>query len=264
MAQQTEKPREDTAEQTVCYVYGIVPADVETDPEARGVGDPPSPIEAVRHGELAALVSEIRADRPLGKPEDLAAHARILDATSAEAPVLPLRFGAVLTGSEAVERELLAEHHDEFHAALQELEGKAEYVLKGRYDEQAVLREIVTENEEAAQLREEIRDKPADATRNERIALGELINNAIAAKREADTQHALDALGELATTVNVREPTHEEDAVHVAFLAEVAAQQDLEQAVGELAGEWRDRVELRLLGPLAPYDFVVTQQPQQE
>jgi len=251
---------EDTKQQTVTYVYGILPADIEADPEARGVGG--KPISVVRHGDIAALVSELTADQPLGKPEDLQTHAHLLDAAAAQAPVLPLRFGAVLTSPEAVADELLAANHDEFLAALRELEGHAEYVIRGRYDEKAILSEVLAENADAAQLREQIRGKPEDATRNERIMLGELIHNAIAAKREADTRKLVEALDSLGLTVNVREPTHEEDAVHVACLAETAKQAELEDAVGEFALQWEGRVNVRLMGPLAPYDFVVTQRPQ--
>ncbi|WP_024874168.1 GvpL/GvpF family gas vesicle protein [Saccharomonospora piscinae] len=240
------------------YVYGIVPADVETDPEVRGLGDPPGEITVVRHGDVAALVSDLTIDRPLGTPEDLRTHAEILDATAAEVPVLPLRFGAVLTDTDAVSAELLAEHHDEFAAALTELEGKAEYIVKGRYDERAVLAEILSENGEAQRLRDAIRDKPEEATRNERIALGELIANTITAKREQDTRTTVAALEKLGLTVAEREPTHERDAVYVACLADTGAQADLENLVDDLAGRWGERVDLRLLGPLAAYDFVLT------
>lgn len=240
------------------YVYGIVPADVETEPSARGVGDPPQAVTIVRHRELAALISPVRVGSPLGRPEDLAAHAAIVDGTAAVAPVLPLRFGAVVSDERSVAQELLAEHHDEFAAALGELEGKAEYVLKGRYVEAAILKEILTENPKLSDLRDAIRGKPEDATRNERIALGEAINNAIAAKREADTQAMANALTDLGVVLNVREPTHEEDALHIACLAETANQADLEATIDRVARDWDGRVNLRLLGPLAPYDFVVT------
>ena len=243
------------------YVYGIVPADVETDPEARGVGDPAAPVTTVRGDGIAALVSEIPDDQPLGRPADLAAHAALVDGAAAEAPVLPLRFGAVVTTEDAVKDELLAAHQDEFAAALQELEGKAEYVVKARYVEHALLREILDENEQLAALRESLHGKSEDATRNERIALGEQINNAIAAKREADTRRMTEALAALDVPITPRQPTHEEDAVHLACLAETANQTDLEAAVGKLAQEWEGRADVRLLGPLAAYDFVVTARP---
>ncbi|WP_197320004.1 GvpL/GvpF family gas vesicle protein [Saccharomonospora sp. NB11] len=262
MATTATPEAETTASGTAVYIYGIVPSDVELDGgDVTGIGDPPGAIDTVRHGDIAALVSEIKVDRPLGTPDDLRAHARILDASAAEVPVLPLRFGAVVTDRDAVTDELLAQHHDEFAAALDELEGKAQYLLKGRYDERAVINEILDENSDAARLRDAIRDKPEEATRNERLALGELIANTIAAKREADTATAVRALEDLGVEVSVREATHERDAVYVACLATVADQRDLEDVVDDLARQWDERVELKLTGPLAPYDFVHTTRP---
>ncbi len=240
------------------YVYGIVPGDVQVEKDAEGIGDPPAKVELIREGEIAALVSVVPIDRPLGKPEDLQAHARLLDGTASVAPVLPLRFGAVLTDAEAVSSELLREHHDEFVSALGELEGHAEYIVKGRYDEKAILSEVLSESDQARGLREEIRDKSEDASRNARMALGELVTKAIETKRDADTKIVVDEIGDLALHVNIRPPTHELDAVHVALLAEVDRQGDLEATIEKLAENWGDRVQLRLLGPVAAYDFVVT------
>ncbi|WP_178974166.1 GvpL/GvpF family gas vesicle protein, partial [Mycobacterium colombiense] len=52
------------------YVYGIVPADVQVEEHARGVGDPPAKVDVVREGDIAALISDVPTDRPLGTPED--------------------------------------------------------------------------------------------------------------------------------------------------------------------------------------------------
>ena len=120
-----------------CYVYGIVPADVEPAGHVRGVGDPPGLVELVRHGGLAALVSEVDLTRSLGTPDDLQAHAQILDATVVEVPVLPLRFGTVMATRDAVAGDLLAVYQEAFADALKEAEGRAQYVVKGRYVEQA-------------------------------------------------------------------------------------------------------------------------------
>jgi len=240
------------------YVYGIVPADVEVEKSAKGIGDPPAKVKVIREGDIAALVSPIKTDHPLGKPECLQAHARLLDGTASVSPVLPVRFGAVMTDEEAVAEELLRANHDEFAHALSELEGHAEYIVKGRYQDEAILSEVLSESDQAQQLREDIRGKSEDAARNSRIALGELVSKTIEAKRDADTKTALEELDGLASQVNVREPTHELDAVYVAVLAEVDREGDLEKTVEKLGKKWKGRVDMRLLGPLAPYDFVVT------
>ncbi|MCA2225698.1 GvpL/GvpF family gas vesicle protein [Nonomuraea aurantiaca] len=238
------------------YIYGLVPEDVEVSSDARGVGDETSEIRLVRHGEIAALVSDVTLDRPLGTPDDLFRHGALLDATAAEVPVIPLRFGSVMTNEEAVVEELLTPHHDEFRSALDELEGRAEYVIKGRYVDQTLFREVLSEIPEAAQLREQIQGQPEDLTRNARIRLGELINQAVVAKREADTQAVAEEVGPLATLTVIREPSHEQDAVHVAVLMETDRQDELERVVNEFAERWSERVEMRILGPLAPYDFI--------
>jgi hypothetical protein len=263
-AKASSKPRQQTAkssgakQQTGIYVYGILPADAELTSEMPGVGDPPGQVRVVHSDGLAALVSEVDVTQPLGSPEDLRSHKEILDASATELPVLPLRFGAVLASEDAVAEELLAANRDEFAAALSELDGRAEYVIKGRYVEDAVLDDVLSENKRAARLRDKIRGKNPDATRDARIQLGEMINEAVAAKREEDTRVLGNAMQGHCVASVVREPTHELDAAHVAFLVDTDKEGDMEQAIENLAHDWRGWIEVRLLGPMAAYDFVGT------
>ena len=232
-----------------CYVYGIVPADVEPAGEVRGVGDPPGRVQLVRHGSLAALVSEVDLTARLGTPADLQAHAQILDAAAVEVPVLPLRFGTVMATRDAVAGELLAVYQEAFAAVLKEAEGRAQYVVKGQYVEQAVLAEALAELPEAASLAKQIRGKDPEATRHARIRLGEIISKAITAKRTADKRALSEVVAPHCVAAVVREPTHELDAVHVALLVEITRQDELEQALSDLTSDWEGRIEIRLLGP---------------
>jgi len=238
------------------YVYGILPGDIQIDPGATGVGDPAGEVRLVRSGDLAALVSDVELDKPLGRPEDLFAHEELLDSVAAEVPVLPLRFGAVVASDEAVAEELLQANHDEFATALEQLEGHAEYVVRGRYAEQPLLREVLSGDPRAARLAEQIKGADPDASRELRIELGEIISNAVAVKREDDTRAVGDALAGYVEASVVRPPSHELDAVYAAFLVRTDAAGDLEQAIRTLARDWEGRIDLTLNGPLAAYDFV--------
>lgn len=239
------------------YVYGVVPSDTDVTGQASGLGDPPAAISLVASGDVAAIVSDIDLGRPLGTPEDLIAHQRLLDDVAAAAvPVLPLRFGAVVSSRDAVAREMLAEHHDEFAARLADLEGMAEFIVRGRYDERALLTSVIEGIAEAAGLASQIRGTSEDETRPQRIRLGELLNAAIEQRRQSDTDHLARSLERLCTAMTVLDPTHEQDAVHIAVLTRLDRQGDLERAVHQVATDWQDQVTFRLLGPLAPYDFV--------
>ena len=87
-----------SAASTGSYVYGIVPTDVELDADARGVGDPPGRGQAgtARRDRRPGERGRHRTARSAPR-DDLMAHERLLDAAAAEVPVLPLRFGAVMT-----------------------------------------------------------------------------------------------------------------------------------------------------------------------
>ena len=245
------------------YVYGVVPVDVAVTDTARGVGDPPATVHLVRCGDIAALASDVDISQPLGRPEDLLAHEQLLDGAAKAAPVLPFRFGAVVQTEQAAEDELLAPYHDEFAAQLAEFENRAQFVVKGRYQERAILRQVLAEDARAAGFRDELAGRPAGdpAARNLQIRLGEIINAAIDGKRTADTRQLGDMVAPYCVASHVREPSHELDAAHVALLVDASRVADLEHALDELAGKWAGRVELRLLGPMAAYDFVSARTP---
>jgi gas vesicle protein GvpL/GvpF/Lsr2 protein len=199
------------------YVYGILPADIEVAGETQGVGEHPGPLGIVYSDGLAALISEVELPARLGSPEDMRIHREILDSTAIDLPVVPLRFGTVFTGKGSVADELLAPRHDEFATALEQLEGRAQFIVKGRYVEEA-----------------------------------------LTAGREEDTRALQQAMKAISVDSVVREPAHEREAVHVAFLVDVDEEPEVERVIEDLAGEWDGRIEVRLLGPMAAYDFVMT------
>jgi hypothetical protein len=242
------------------FVYGILPADIEVAVGIPGVGEHPGLLRDVRFDGLAALISEVDSSGRLGSPDDLRVHQEILDATAAEVPVVPLRFGTVLPSEDAVAEDLLAAHHDEFTAALDQLDGRTEFQVKGRYVKDAVLGEVLTQNKQGAGLWETIQGTDPDAARNARIQLGQLLDQAVKARREEDMRALRRAMETLCVASVAREPTHELDAVHVAFLVAVDQEPEVEQVIEDLAHEWEGRIDVQLLGPMAAYDFAGTAQ----
>jgi len=247
-----------TEQTTGVLLYAVVPADVEPTADAKGLRD--AAVSVLPHGDIAAMVSEVPLDQPLGKPADLRTYQQLLDGTATVAPVLPIRFGTVFTDPDAV-TELLTGNHDVFHAALSELEGLVEYAVRSRYHDQVVLAEVVEENPEVASLREQIAGQDEQATLGLRTRLGEMVTLAVEAKRNADTQRVVELLEPFAERLQPLPPAHEDDAANVAALVRYDAREEFVTAVGKLADEWSERASVRLFGPLAPYDFATLQQP---
>jgi Gas vesicle synthesis protein GvpL/GvpF len=241
-----------------CYVYGIVPetqtsTNVEDLP---AVANTHGKISFIRHRELAAVVSDVPTDRPLGTPEDLRSYAKVLDTLAATgAPILPLRFGTVIMDAQAVDH-MLTEGYDHFMAALERLQGYAQFTVNARYAQDAVLREVLNERPDISQLREEIKDLPEEASYHQQIQLGQLVAEAVSNKRDTVAAEIQQCLAPLAADTTTSSPPADETVVDLSFLVRNTHRAAFEQAAEDLARRWHGRIRLRLLGPLAPYDFV--------
>lgn len=240
------------------YVYGILPGDIEVTGDTPGVGEHPGLLRCIRFDGLAALISDVDMCGWQGSPEDLNTYREILDATAAEVPVVPLRFGTILASEDAVAEELLAARHDEFAAALEQLEGRAEFEVQGRYVTDAVMEKVSSRNKRAARLRDAVGGMNPDAAQNARIELDQLIHEAVTAWREQDTRALRHAMETVCAASVARQPAGELDAVHVAFLVDVDAERDVDRVIEALARKWKGRIDLQLLGPMAAYDFAGT------
>jgi hypothetical protein len=240
--------------QTAKYVYGVVRAKGAAPPKGAGIRD--EPVGVVTHGSVAALTSDVPVDFVEAGREELMAHTRVLEEVMEHAVVLPMRFGVVLPDEETVEYRLLDPFAERLEAQLQEMDSKVEMTLKGIHDQDAILREVISENREIAELREAIHGTPEAATYYERIRLGELVAAALDDKREAIAPQIIDRLAPLAVDVRVGDPVHERMAVNASFLVERDRLAEFDKAVDQIAKEQADRIQFKSTGPLPPHSFV--------
>ena len=136
------------------------------------------------------------------------------------------------------------------------MRGKQQFNVRATYVEEMVLAEVVDENADIAELRARTRDLPEDAGYAQRVRLGELVSQALDAKRADEADQLLARLVPHAVAHRVREGGGLEHLLDVALLVADKDRADFEAAAEELAADLTPRVRLRLLGPLAPYDFV--------
>jgi hypothetical protein len=145
------------------------------------------------------------------------------------------RARAVLASEDAVAEELPAAHREQFAAALGKLEGRAEFVVHGRYLQDAVAGEALAQNQQAARLRDTTQGQHPGAARQAGTGPGEIITEAVTARREQDTRTLAQAIDGHCVASVARQPADQLDAVHVAFLAEAGQQGDMERVAEDLA-----------------------------
>ena len=235
------------------YVYGLVPADTTLPDGLTGLG-PSGRVWKITCENVAAIVSDVPEERRLGKRKHLLAHEEVVDAVAAESTILPMRFGAVIT-EEGVTKEVLEPHREYFAGLFQELDGRVQYTLRGQYELDAVLPQIIGSDENMRALHERVRGLSEEAGHFDRIQLGELIAKALKARRQQDAEDILKALEPYAVMRKVYDPEQDDAVLNAAFLVERARQEELEAAVDEVGGRF-PMLRLKLHGPVAAYDFV--------
>jgi hypothetical protein len=244
------------------WVYGVVPAGAALEEVERRKERLPE-VWVVEAGDLAAIVGDAPGeDDGKATRNQALAHARVLEAAVVNSPVVPFRFGVMVPGDQEVGTDLLEAHHDELAPLLERVEDRLQMTLKVYYREDAVLREIVESEPEVANLREQMAEGGSEAaTRDVRVRLGELVNNAVEQRRQRDSTDILERLKPVSVAAVVEGLEKEFMVLNAPFLVERKRQQEFEDAVEEVAQERQERMSFRLLGPMPAYNFIDVEEP---
>jgi hypothetical protein len=234
------------------YVYGVLSASEKDATSVAGVEN--AGVRTIRHAGLAALVSDVGGGA-LAAAKELRAHWKVLEEASTGATVLPIRFGTVMESERAVREQLLEPNAERLVGLLRELSGRVQLSVKGDYDEERLLRDVVNSSPDVAALRERLRDLPEAAGYYDRIRLGEIVAAEIDRRREGDRELALDRLAPLAVSARSEELSRAEGAFNLAFLVEADRVEQFSAGVRKLGAELGERVRIRYVGPLPPYSF---------
>jgi hypothetical protein len=233
------------------YVYGVSPKSEYAPVAVNGVED--AEVRTVEHAGLVALASRVESGTLAAR--DVRAHWRVLEQAFEQGTVLPVRFGTVMESEEAVRVRLLEPNADHLSGLLEQMAGLVQLNVKGGYDEDRLLREIVRSTPAIARLRERVRSRPeGTAPPAEQIALGQLVEREIAQRRAVDGADALRALEPLAVAAREEQVGHP-NAFNLAFLVDRERVDAFSDAVGALRDKFGDRVEIRYIGPVPPFSF---------
>ena len=247
----TATPPETGARTGGVYVYGIVPASEAAAWTSGDSGD----VRAVIAGELAALVSDLPPGHTPGRREDLEAHRRVLSEAIARTTTIPMRFGIVIDDDNSVRERLLEQHSREIGDLIHRLDGHVQMTVKAFYAEDALLREVLAENDELRERAAQVNALPEAQSRAARVQLGEAIAGVVDARR-ADVEAALlDRLRPYAEQIIVDPASSERVAIQAQLLVRRERRPELDALVRELSETLDGVLAFRYVGPLPPFSF---------
>ena len=256
-ARRETTPRAAAPVVTEAWLYGIVRwPEPRLESLGAGVGEPATPVAAVPHRSVAALVSRVRphavgsAQGVRGLRRDLRAHADVLNRVVAVgATVLPATFGLMFPREESLESQFLKPQYRTLVAQLDRLDDAVEVTLKASYVEDRILEEVVASTPRLATWRA--------TTLDAKIDLGKQIAEALRAKRYRESRLILDELSAAAREVKLRDGGVAETIVlDASLLVPRKSLPKFDQALTQVSRSARGRMEFDCVGPLPPYSFV--------
>ncbi len=251
----TEKQTEAKPQGT--YVYCVMPTAIAAK-ESKGLGPPidaSAKLRTVRGDGLTALVSDAMRAQYDPSRANIGAHERVVREACAHGDGLPMRFGTVAKDDGAVQ-SFLREKHEVLEKAIEQLHGRVELALKVFWDTNAILREILSEDEELQAMREALRDQPEAETHDQRVELGRRVTEAMEQKRQAEAGRILERLGPKATELDEQGLMNDTMVLNAAFLVDEKKLDAFDDEVNAIGAEQQGRLTFKYAGPLPPYSFV--------
>ena len=238
------------------YMYCIIRCPEPRQFTTLGISEGGDVVDTVHLRDLAAVVSDSPVVEYERAGRDMKAHTAALEEVMQEFTILPVCFGTVASGVEAIQEQVLRRRYDELNGLVNEMEGRDELGLKAFWVEEVIFRETVEENPPIRRLRDRLKGRSAEATHFDRIRLGEMVEEAMKKKRGEDAEKILARLRPLACKTRAVHTFTDRMVLNGAFLVDQGREDEFDEAVQQLEAEMSDRLTFKYVGPVPPYNFV--------
>lgn len=234
-------------------MYAIVPR-----PDSRTygqVGLDNSLVYPIGDGPLAAVVSDVRNDKIRPERRHLAAHQEVLKRLMEETTVLPMSFGIIANGPQAV-RRILTDNRVALLEQLDRVAGKVEMGLRITWDAPNIFEYFVNTHPELRAARDRVLGPQRRPTQDEKIELGRMFDRILNEDREVHTDRVEEVLAPRCVEIKRNPPRNEEEVANLACLVERGAVARFGEGVFEAAKWFDNNFAFDFNGPWPPYNFV--------
>lgn len=242
---------------TTLHLYCVVGDGKEPDSPLLGLDG--RQVSAIRHGDLAALVSRasIRAYRAMRREEvlrHLVAHQVVIEHVMKRHTVVPVKFGTTARDETEV-RRILENGSPQLRAALEAMEGKVELDVVAQWKDLTSVFRQIGEGPEIRRQKAAIALRPPHETTEARIRIGQAVKARLDQMREERAAGIVEALTPLARDLCPHALLDDRMILNTAFLVDRAGERAVGETLERLSGQYGDSIDFRCVGPLPPYSF---------
>lgn len=234
------------------YIYGIIATDGAPHFGPIGIGGKEDEVTTIGTRGLAAVVSNKSMDHYVVSEESLRTHAKVIEKVMETHTVLPMRSYTVAeTADEVI--AFLENNARGLTSLLKDMDGKVEVDLKIVWTNmKAIYEELGKENKRIRALKA----RGTSRDQHNLIHAGELVATALEEKKTVERDRYLRPLKNAASDCRNNEPGADKIVAHAAFLIDRGWLSEFDNRVEELGKEFKERIQIHYVGPMAPFSFV--------
>ena len=237
------------------YIYCIINGDEGRNFGPIGIGKRGDIVSTIGFNDVSAVISSSPVTRYVIDPDNLMAHEKVIEAVMKDYTVLPVRFCTIANSAEEV-RTFLRRQHGEFKGLLHDLDNKVEMGLKARWNHMdRIFEEIAQTDPRVKELKNRVgRSKEADG--DEKIILGKAVKAALDEKKEQLAEKILRRFKRLTLDTHQNDVMGDDMFLNAVFLIDRTREKQFDFLVEDLAEEYDNQADFKLVGPAPPFNFV--------
>lgn len=235
------------------YLYAIAP---DSNGRSFGpIGLDGGTVYSITNGRVAAVVSDV-PEKLRPERRQLAAHQEVLKRLMGEtAGILPVAFGVVADGPEAI-RRILSGNQKPFLEQLRHVGGRVEMGLRVTWDVPNIFEYFVQTHHELRVARDRFFGSHREPTQDDKIELGRFFDRLLMEDREAHAERVVEILTPHCVEIKRNKPRTEHEVANLACLIGRDRQAEFEASVFEAAKLFDNSYAVDYSGPWAPHNFV--------
>lgn len=236
-----------------CYLYAIIDMGENIQGIPSGIDE--GEVYIIQEGNLAAVVSNLTVEKIRPERKRLAAHHEVLKNLMKQHTVLPMAFGLISDGPEAI-RKILVGNQVALADQLTRVTNKAEMGLRVAWDVPNIFDFFVSTHAELQLLRNQVFRTGREPSQADKIELGSLFERSLTNERQMQAEKVMEILQPYCFEIKENKPRDEREVMNLACLIARDKQQEFEQGIFEAANLFDNHYSFNFNGPWPPHNFV--------
>jgi hypothetical protein len=235
------------------YLYAVI-----SGPDERTYGDfgiEGATVYVISDGSVAAIVSDVPNKKIRPERLHLAAHQEVLRRLMEEITPLPMTFGIIADGPEAIQR-ILSRNQQVLVDQLHRVSGKAEMGLRVTWDVPNIFEYFVHTHQDLRTARDHFFATQREPTQEDKIELGRMFDRILNEDRESHTERVEEILSTYCFEIKRNRCRNEREVMNLATLIARENQPKFEAAIFKAAELFDNNFAFDYNGPWAPHNFV--------